>query len=320
MSESTLTVRVARIKIEAQDIYSYELVDPSGALLPPFEAGAHIDVRVPDTIFTRQYSLCNSSSERNRYIIAVLNDPNSRGGSRGMHERVYEGDTLEISAPRNHFPLHSEASSHLLLAGGIGITPIMCMAYALHGENRNFTLHYRVRSRERAAFLAQLEQAPFSERVHLHFSTGDQQQKLDIQALLSSGDAGTHLYVCGPQRFMDAILSAARESGWAEERLHYEFFSADVDATGQAFEVKLARSGKTITVPSDQSVADTLITAGIKLPTSCNQGVCGTCLVRVLEGVPDHRDMYLTSAEHAKNDKFTPCCSRAKSSTLVLDL
>jgi vanillate O-demethylase ferredoxin subunit len=316
----SLTVRVARMTIEAQDIYSFELVDPSGAPLPPFEAGAHIGVRVPSTTLTRQYSLCSPPSERQHYTIAVLNDPNSRGGSRGMHERVYEGDSLEISAPRNHFPLHPEAAHHLLLAGGIGITPLLCMAHTLHGEGRDFTLHYCCRSRDRAAFLAQIEQAPFAGRVHPHFDDGEAAQQLDIPALLSSAHAGVHLYVCGPQGFMDAVLGAARQLGWAEERLHYEFFSADVDVTGQSLEVKLARSGKTVTVPSDQSVADALIAAGVEVPVSCSQGICGTCLTRVLEGVPDHRDAYLTAAERAQNDQFTPCCSRAKSPTLVLDL
>lgn len=319
----SLTVRVARMKIEAQDIYSFDLVHPAGAPLPPFEAGAHIDVRVPDTTVTRQYSLCSPAAERKHYLIAVLNDPNSRGGSRGMHERVYEGDTLEISAPRNHFPLHPEAASHLLLAGGIGITPMLCMAHALHAEGRDFTLHYCARSRERAAFVATLEQAPFAERVQLHFSRADgaaESKRLDIEALLASAAAGVHLYVCGPQAFMDAALEAARKLGWSEDRLHYEFFASDVDVTGQAFEVKLARSGKTLAIQANQSVADALIDAGVDLPISCSQGVCGTCLTRVLEGVPDHRDVYLSAAEKASNDQFTPCCSRARSPTLVLDL
>ncbi|MCL2656491.1 MAG: PDR/VanB family oxidoreductase [Betaproteobacteria bacterium] len=320
MSESLLTVRVARVKVEAQDIYSYELVDPAGAPLPPFSAGAHIDVRIPGTSFTRQYSLCSPSSERNHYMIAVLNDPNSRGGSRAMHERVYEGSTLDICVPRNHFPLHPEATGNLLLAGGIGITPMLCMAHALHDEGRAFAMHYCARSRERAAFLTQLDQAPFADRVQCHFDDGAPAQQLDIEALLSAADAGVHLYVCGPKGFMDAVLAAARKLGWAEERLHYEFFAADVDATGAALEVKLARSGQVITVPPEQSVADALIEAGVDLTVSCRQGVCGTCLVRVLEGEPDHRDLYLSPAEQARNDQFTPCCSRAKSRMLVLDL
>jgi vanillate O-demethylase ferredoxin subunit len=318
----TLNVRVARIKIEAQDIYSFELVDPAGGLLPVFEAGAHIDVRVPDTTVTRQYSLCSPASERGHYRIAVLNDPNSRGGSRGMHERVYESDALEISAPRNHFPLHPEAGKHLLLAGGIGITPLLCMAHTLHGQGRDFTLHYCARTRESAAFVAELEQAPFAARVQFHFSRADggESKRLDLQTLLAAADAGTHLYVCGPQAFMDAALEAARKLGWDEDRLHYEFFASDVDATGQPFELKLARSGKTVQVAGDQSAADALLAVGIKLPMSCSQGVCGTCLTRVLQGEPDHRDVYLSKAEKAKNDQFTPCCSRARSPTLVLDL
>jgi vanillate O-demethylase ferredoxin subunit len=319
MSASQLTVRVLRKQVEAEGICSFELADPGGAPLPPFTAGSHIDVHIPGG-FTRQYSVCNHPEERHRYVIAVLHDAQSRGGSRAMHEVVEEGSTLEISTPRNHFPLESGAPRHLLLAGGIGVTPMLCMAESLASDGHAFAMHYCARSRGRAAFIDHLGRAPYADRVQCHFDDEDRAQRLDIPALLGAASADAHLYVCGPKGFMDTVLETARRLGWAEDRLHYEFFAASVDTTGGAFEVKLASSGKTVAVPAEQTVAEALANAGVEVPVSCGQGICGTCLVRVLEGEPDHRDLYLSPEEQARNDQFTPCCSRARSRTLVLDL
>jgi vanillate O-demethylase ferredoxin subunit len=319
MSSSQLAVRVVRKQSEAEGICSFELADPNGAPLPPFSAGSHIDVHVPGGL-TRQYSLCNHPEERHRYVIAVLNDTQSRGGSRAMHEIVQEGSTLEISTPRNHFSLEPDAQQHLLLAGGIGVTPMLCMAESLAREGHAFAMHYCARSRERAAFTGHLGNAPYADRVQFHFDDEDPAQRLDIEALLAATSADAHLYVCGPKGFMDAVLETARRLGWAEDRLHYEFFAASVGTAGGEFEVKLASSGKTVIVPAEQTVAEALANAGVDVPVSCGQGICGTCLVRVLEGEPDHRDLYLTPEEQARNDQFTPCCSRARSRTLVLDL
>jgi len=319
MHASQLTVWVARKQVEAEGICSFELADVAGGSLPPFSAGSHIDVRIPGGL-TRQYSLCNDPSERHRYLIAVLNDADSRGGSRAMHEYVHEGSVLEISAPRNHFALAQHALRHLLLAGGIGVTPMLCMAERLSSEGGDFDMHYCARSRERAAFVARIEDSAFAGRVTFHFDDGDPAQKLDIQGLLASAGEDAHLYVCGPKGFMEAVLDAARRLGWAEERLHFEFFAADVDTSGDSFDVRLVSSGKVVSVPSDLTVAEALAKAGVEVPVSCGQGICGTCLVRVLEGEPDHRDLYLSPEEQAKNDQFTPCCSRSKSRTLVLAL
>ncbi|MDF3832286.1 PDR/VanB family oxidoreductase [Cupriavidus basilensis] len=319
MGASQLTVRVVRKQMEAEGICSFELADLAGAPLPPFSAGSHIDVHIPGGM-TRQYSLCNPPTEQQRYVIAVLNDAQSRGGSRAMHEAVQEGSTLQIGTPRNHFPLKPEAGRHLLLAGGIGITPMLCMAEALADEGLPFAMHYCARSRRCAAFIDHLAHAPYAERVQFHFDDEDPAQRLDIPALLAEASAEVHLYVCGPKGFMDAVLDTARRLGWADERLHYEFFAASVDIAGGAFEVKLASSGKTVVVPAEHTVAQALANAGVEVPVSCGQGICGTCLVRVLEGEPDHRDLYLSPEEQARNDQFTPCCSRARSPTLVLDL
>jgi vanillate O-demethylase ferredoxin subunit len=239
-----------------------------------------------------------------------------------MHELVQAGDVLAISAPKNHFALAHEAKRSLLLAGGIGVTPILCMAERLAIMGAAFEMHYCTRSRARTAFTQRIAASAFAAQVQFHFDDGDAAQKLDLDALLATPESGTHLYVCGPKGFMDAVLSTARARGWPEAQIHYEFFAAepvqhDADA---AFEVQLASSGRVVVIPKDKTVVQALAEAGVEVATSCEQGVCGTCLTRVLDGVPDHRDLYLTPEEQAANDQFTPCCSRARSQRLVLDL
>jgi vanillate O-demethylase ferredoxin subunit len=317
-----LQVRVAHKAVEALDICSFELVAADGQPLPAFTAGAHLDVQVPGGL-TRQYSLCNAPHETHRYLIGVLRDAASRGGSVAMHERVGEGDRLTVSAPKNHFPLAPQARRHLLLAGGIGITPILCMAEQLAASGADFALHYSTRSRERTAFYDRIRASAFADRVAFHFDDGEAAQRLDLATLLAAPQAGTHLYVCGPKGYIDAVLASARARGWPEAQLHREYFAAGdaAPAAGDAaFEVQLASSGRVIAVPADRTVVQALAAAGVEVQTSCEQGVCGTCLTRVLAGTPEHRDLYLTPEEQAANDQFTPCCSRARSARLVLDL
>lgn len=320
MNRQWLTLKVAAKRTEALDICSFELADVAGGDLPPFSAGAHIDVEVRDGLI-RQYSLCNRSGESNRYLIAVLRDPNTRGGSKAMHEDIEEGQLIRVSEPKNHFTLAAHARRSLLLAGGIGVTPILCMAERLAHVGTDFTMHYCTRSRERTAFYERIDQSTFKERVQFHFDSGPAEQSIDLDAVLKDPD-GVHLYVCGPTGFMDWVLSTARARGWPEERLHREYFTAAPADTSQdgSFAVKIASSGRLIRVPADKTVTEALLNAGIEVPTSCEQGVCGTCLTRVIEGDPEHRDMFLTDEERRKNDQFLPCCSRSKSPVLVLDL
>lgn len=319
--QGNLQVRISARTQEAPNICSFELVGVDGQQLPAFSAGSHIDVNVG--AISRQYSLCNDPSENHRYQIAVLKDVNGRGGSKLIHERLRPGATIRISPPRNHFRLASGARRHLLLAGGIGVTPILCMAERLAHVGAEFEMHYCARSARCAAFRSRIERSPFASRVRFHFDDGLKEQMLDIPALFQSPELGVHVYVCGPKGFMNAVLSTARERGWPEEQLHYEFFASDAAAPRQddgGFHVKLASSGTVIPVRFDQSVAEALSAAGVEVMTSCEQGVCGTCITRVLEGVPDHRDMYFTPQEKAANDRFTPCCSRSRTPLLVLDL
>ena len=314
------TVRVASKHGEALDICSFELVDAGGDPLPAFSAGSHVDVRTAAGP-VRQYSLCNDPRESNRYQIAVLRDPASRGGSVAMHS-LEVGQTLRISDPKNHFPLAHDARLSLLFAGGIGITPILCMAEHLAAVGADFRLHYCTRSTERTAFAGRIARSAFRDRVSFHHDDGPAARRLDAQAAIGKPAPGRHLYVCGPTGFMEWILGTARALGWPEDRLHREYFAAaptrsDADDT---FEVQIASTGRVVRVAKDESVVAALAAIGVQVEVSCEQGVCGTCLTRVLDGTPDHRDLYMTPEEQARNDRFTPCCSRAKSARLVLDL
>lgn len=320
-SSCTLKVRVAAKNIEAEDICVYELVAADGLELPPFSAGAHIDVRMTDTL-VRQYSLCNASSQAHSYRIAVQRNAGGRGGSIFMHDGVHIGDTFLISQPKNHFPLEPGPGKSILFAGGIGITPILCMADRLSSIGADFEMHYCARTSDRAAFLDHIASSQYASAVHLHFDNESAEQKLDIAAALDSYSSDDHVYVCGPTGFMNAVLEEARKIGWPASQLHYESFGTDTPpkVDGIEFEVQLASSGRIVPIPKDKSVAKSLEEIGICIPTSCEQGVCGTCLTRVVSGIPEHLDSYLTSDERSANDVFLPCCSRSKTPLLVLDL
>jgi vanillate O-demethylase ferredoxin subunit len=317
-----IAVRVVRKRTEADGICSFELASADGTALPAFAAGSHVDVQLPAGT-VRQYSLCNDPSESHRYLIAVLREAASRGGSAAMHDLVHEGSMLAISPPKNHFALAHDASAHLLMAGGIGVTPILCMAERLATMGAAFEMHYAARTLSRMAFVERIARSRFAARVRLHLDDGDAAHKLDITGVLAAQPAGTHVYVCGPRGFMDAVIGAARTAGWPDSRVHFEYFAAGDTAPRSgdgAFEVLLASSGRVVAVQPDQSVIAALASAGVVVPTSCEQGVCGTCLTRVIDGTPDHRDSYLTPEEQAACDQFLPCCSRSRSPRLVLDL
>jgi vanillate O-demethylase ferredoxin subunit len=316
----TLSVKVIKKATEALGIRSLELASSDGRPLPAFSAGAHIDLHLGNGL-VRQYSLCNDPSDRHRYLIAVLREESSRGGSSYVHDSIRVGDILTISTPRNHFPL-VRATHSLLFAGGIGITPVLCMAERLLTAGASFEMHYCTRSVERTAFYDYIRNSPLSQYVHFHFDTGNQEQKLDVPAEFTKHNSGSHLYVCGPSGFIEHVCSTAKAKGWPEEQIHYEHFAAapqDI-SNDQEFEVQIASSGERFIIPVGQSITSVLTNHGIDIPVACEQGVCGTCVTRVLDGIPMHRDVYLTDSEHASNDQLTPCCSRSKTKMLVLDL
>ena len=322
MLDRILTTRVARITHETPEISAFELIHPWGRALPGFSAGAHIDVHLPGG-FMRQYSLAQSlpaGADCDHYLIGVKREPASRGGSAAMHERVKVGDLIAVSTPRNTFPIQPEARRHLLLAGGIGMTPLLAMAQQLTREGADFELCLFARSREHLAFAEALARQPLAARVRLHFDDPTAPQKIDLRSLLAERADGTHLYLCGPAGFMQAAQHAA--AGWPDEVVHKEYFAppqADTDGVAnEPFELKLARRNLTVQVGADQSAVQALHDLGIDVPTSCEQGICGTCVVGCLDGEPEHRDFCLSATERTK--KVALCCSRAKSRSLVLDL
>ena len=319
-SRDKLRVRIAHRIQETDDIVSLDLQDPEGAMLSPFTAGAHIDLHIAPNV-VRQYSLCNAPTERHRYVIGVLRDPVSRGGSIAIHEEFSEGSVVEISAPRNHFPLQDGTRS-ILVAGGIGITPLLCMAEELHAAGRNFVLHYCVRSKGNAAFRRRIEQSPFRQQVVFHYDDEDETQKLNLGRLFAHIGPDDGIYVCGPSGFIEWVCRKAGEAGIPKQSVRYEYFGAqqvDTSHDGE-FDVKIASTSQVFRIPSDRSISSVLQEAGVDIYTSCEEGTCGTCVTGVLEGEPDHRDVFLTDEEHASRKLLTLCCSRAKSSLIVLDL
>ncbi|OIR07194.1 phthalate dioxygenase reductase [mine drainage metagenome] len=317
---NTLAVRIARIARETDEIASFELVSADGSALPEFTPGAHIDVHVAGLI--RQYSLCNAPEDSSRYLIAVKREPESRGGSRAMHERLRAGDVLEIGAPRNNFPLDQTTGSKLLLAAGIGVTPLLSMARQLLGRGTAFELHYFTRSAEHTAFRDLLAGPGFKERTSLHYGLDPEALREYLRGLLAHRSAGAQLYLCGPRPFMDLVVATAA-MGWPPEAVHLEYFAAapQPDAVSErAFTVRLARSGASYVIPEDKTIVAALAAQGVDIPTSCEQGICGTCLTGVIEGIPDHRDAFLSDEEKRAGKQILPCVSRAKSPLLVLDL
>jgi vanillate O-demethylase ferredoxin subunit len=304
----------------AAGIASFELADPNEAPLPAFTAGAHIDVFVGNGL-VRQYSLCNDPSETFRYLICVLRDPKTRGGSSAMHE-LGEGAVLEVSEPRNHFSLDPTARHSILLAGGIGVTPILSMALWLARQGASFEVHYCTRSPAHTAFHERFLKPDLRDQARVYFDDSPACDRLQMPRILATPHHAKHVYVCGPSGFIESATTASTAAGWNETNVHREHFAAQpaLSAKAGSFALRLAKSDRVIEVDPNERVIDALARAGVKVPISCEEGVCGTCLTGVLGGEPDHRDSYLTARERKMNDRFLPCCSRSKTPMLVLDL
>jgi len=310
-------MRLVAVRYAARDTNLYEFCPLDGAPLPAAEAGAHIDLFLPGNL-ARQYSLVHPGAAPESYTIGVKRDAQGRGGSRHIHDSLRVGAVLPVGGPRNNFPLAETAAPSVLIAGGIGITPIWCMAQALDQAGRDWTLHYSARSREDAAFLDVLDGRA---GVHLLFDDESGGAFLDLAAIVAAAPADAHFYCCGPAPMLQAYQRVTADL--PPEHVHLEFFDApkpEARADDGAFTVELARSGRSVTVPEGTSILDALREAGLDLMSSCEAGICGICETRVLSGIPDHRDMVLTDAEHAANDRMMICCSRALSDRLVLDL
>jgi vanillate O-demethylase ferredoxin subunit len=314
-----VNVVISSIEHVASDVVSISLESVDGLQLPAFSPGSHIDVAVAHGII-RQYSLVNTPGKQDTYTIGVHRSATSRGGSIAAHG-LRVGDKVTISAPRNQFPLVEKSKNIILIAGGIGITPMLSMAAQLFEEGRRFSLHYSARDEQRMAFRCYLESVPWRENLFLYFSEREQ-GRLDMSSLLADPDPESHVYVCGPQGMIDSAVTIAEAQGWLGANVHRELFGAPAYANNEdrEFTVELVRSGKRIRVGRDESMAQALRRNGIPIPTSCEQGICGTCLTGLKGGVADHRDAYLTDEEKEEGTQILPCCSRALSDVLILDL
>lgn len=315
-----MQLRVSKTESAARGIQRIELRHPLGDLLPSFTAGAHIPVRTPSGAM-RRYSLCNDPGENDRYVIAVKREDHGRGGSRSLVDSATPGLVLDVGSPENLFALDPKASSFVLIAGGIGITPMMAMARHLLGEDeRPFNLYYLTRDEAVSAFIEELRSPPFAPHVVIHHDGGDPERTFDLWPVLEKPGSvtGRHVYCCGPTPLMDAVRDMSGH--WPSSTVHFESFGADLKPheDDQPFEVQLQRSGTVFTVPIGQSILETLREQGVHVPSSCESGTCGSCKTRLIEGEPDHRDLVLMQEE--RNDYVMVCVSRAKSPRLVPDL
>jgi vanillate O-demethylase ferredoxin subunit len=311
----TLQVRIKSLTWEAPNIVSYDLRRVGEGELPPFTAGAHIDLKLGNGLM-RSYSLLNPQAERHRYVIAVQKDRASRGGSQWIHEHLRPGDVIGIDGPRNNFALCETAERSLFVAGGIGITPILSMVERLETLGRCWQLVYCARRRSGTAFAEILETKP---EVRFNFDEEPGGKVLDIAGVVRNTPPGTHLYCCGPLPMLSAFEDATRDID--RDRVHLEYFTAkEPPSKSGGFTVVLARSRREVLVPEGMTILEALRNEGFDLPYSCLEGVCGSCETAVLEGVPDHRDLVLTESERARNNTMMICCSGSKTEKLVLDI
>jgi len=319
-SPELMEVRLKSMTFEAENIISLELHPLPGYDLKPFTAGGHIDLHLSNGLI-RSYSLVNSQSESHRYVVAVSKDRASRGGSRFVHETLKVGDKLTISGPRNNFPLNENADHSVLIAGGIGITPILSMATRLQELGRSWELYYAARTRQSAAFLDRLRELQPNVHIDLHVNFDQEPggRMLDLKSIVEQEPAQAHLYCCGPLPMLEAFEQAT--SSRPPDHVHVEYFKAkEGPAVEGGFSVTLNRSARTVDVKPGQTILDALLDAGVEVSYSCVEGYCGTCATTVLQGEPDHRDLFLSKEEKAANRTMMICCSGAKTKSLVLDM
>ncbi len=320
MQDETFTAVVIDVRREAIDIVSVLLDAPDRPDVAACAPGSHIDVHAAGR--TASFSLCGGPAEGARLRLAVQLTSRPDGVSRAVHAWK-PGDRVLLSEPRNHFALEVDAEPPILIAGGIGITPILSMAHALSAAGRQFDLHYCARSRAHAAFAREMAESSFASRLRFHFAGSASTDRFEARRDLHAYARTRPIFVCGPARLIDDVIATARTLGWHDDRIRYERFqaAASMDRSANApFDVVLARAGMRFRVAADATIIDVLRGEGIFIPVSCGQGLCGTCATRVLDGIVDHRDSCLSPEDRRAGGLITPCCSRAVSSTLVLDL
>ena len=319
---SDLNLKIEKIVQETSNVKAFVLKSTDGSPLPTFTAGAHIDVMVTledGSTDKRSYSLASDPEDTSAYTLGILREVEGKGGSAFMHDKLGEGDVVEASNPKNHFPLDDEAEENLLIAGGIGVTPILAMARTLSAKGANFNMHYAARAPEEMAFKADVE-AVCGENGHLYFDGGDPANGINLKELLSNRPGGRHLFVCGPGGLIDAVRTTASDLGWPENTIHYEVFKPEeLDGEDVELQVTLSESGGTYTIPADKTILDVLLDEGVDIDYDCKMGICGLCAVKVVDGDPDHRDYVLTEDEKDDEKLFCPCISRTKSGNITLE-
>jgi tetrachlorobenzoquinone reductase len=314
-----IDVELAAIETVARDTNVYTFRRPDGGRLPRYTPGAHIDIHLPNGLM-RQFSLVTPQPDPENYVVGIKLDAASRGGSRYIFDELRVGHKLKISAPRNNFPLVESAEHVVLFAGGIGITPIWCMVQELAAQNRSFKLYYSCRSRPDMAFLSALQKLP-AESVQLHFDDEAGGKFLDIAGIVNAAPAHTHFYCCGPNPMLAAFEAAAASRPRAEVHLEYFTPKAEIESkTLGGFWVELARSGEEYFIPEGRKVLEVLFEAGVDVDYSCELGICGECITRVISGIPVHHDSVLSEEEQATNEKVMICCCGCASERLVLDM
>jgi ferredoxin-NADP reductase len=322
-ARESLRVRVEEARLDSEDVRRVVVGRDDGEPLPAVEAGAHVDIAVylPDKSKAyRSYSISSPpSNEPDTYTLAVLWEDDGTGGSWFMHENVRVGYILEMTQPKNYFKLNMDAAHTVLIAGGIGITPILAMAHQLKAANKPFKIHYSAKTPQKMAF-RKLILEQFEDETDLHFDGGKADNFMDLAEIMGPADPGRHVYVCGPMGMINAVRDVGRKKNWAEENVHFEVFTPPPPVEGQrAFQVVINGTGQTLEVPKDRSILSVLLENGIDSDYECEMGICGTCATKVLEGEPVHRDNTLTDTEHASNMMCT-CVSRTESDRLVLDI
>ncbi len=319
----TIPVVVDALMAQGRGNLAVRLVAHNEQPLPAFEPGAHIDLHLGNGL-VRQYSIASAPHEREHYLLCIKRERSSRGGSSYIHDRLRVGDPLQISLPRNLFALEP-AAHFLLLAGGIGITPLLSMAEGLEQAQASFEFHYYVQSRQDAAFARRLAAGFRHGQVHLHCSAEGDSCRAGLPAGIGTPANDKRLYICGPEGFMQHVADTALAAGWVEGNIHREAFAppaaAVLDAGGKTFQVELASSRQVFDIPADRSIASVLVDAGVDVPLSCEMGICGACLTRVVDGRVDHRDSVQSGAEkEAPLQQIALCCSRSHSARITIDM
>jgi tetrachlorobenzoquinone reductase len=313
--DGLIEVRVTAIRYAARDTHLFEFRRPDGKPLPPYEAGAHIDLHLPNGL-VRNYSMILAKPDPGTYTFGIKRDPASRGGSRYIHDELRVGKTVKISPPRNNFPLKEDAAHTVFIAGGIGITPIWCMIQRLEELGRDWKLYYACRSRSDMAFLDTLEGMSSTQ---FHFDDEENGNVVDIAGIVRDAPKDAHLYCCGPSAMMQAFEAAT--ANWPRAQIHVEYFTPKAEPAAKGgFTVELARSGREFFIPEGKTILEVLLDEGVDVDYSCELGICGACEQKIISGVPEHRDAILTEEEQAENKRVMICCAGCKTERLVLDL